>query len=56
MRETLKNYLAHFTDKITYCEQVIDNEALSALKEGLNMNILFWRDVQNKNLQFMMSW
>lgn len=48
--ETLKNYLARFTDEITYCEQVTDKEALSALKGGLNMNTLFWRDVRSKNL------
>ena len=47
--ETLKSYLARFTDEITYCEQVTDREALSALKGGLNMNTLFWRDVRSKN-------
>lgn len=31
--EMLKNYLARFTDEITYCEQVTDREAFLALKE-----------------------
>ncbi|CAI9762901.1 unnamed protein product [Fraxinus pennsylvanica] len=48
-RETLKSYLARFTDEITYCEQVTDKEALSAPKGGLNMNTLFWRNVRSKN-------
>lgn len=47
--KTLKNYLARFTDEITYCEQVTDKEAFSALKGGLNMNTRFWRDVRSKN-------
>ncbi|XP_022857368.1 uncharacterized protein LOC111378408 [Olea europaea var. sylvestris] len=47
--ETLKSYLTRFTDEITYCEQVTDREALSALKGGLNMNTLFWRDVRSKH-------
>ncbi|XP_022861271.1 uncharacterized protein LOC111381691 [Olea europaea var. sylvestris] len=47
--EKLKSYLARFTDEITYCEQVTDREALSALKDGLNINTLFWRDVRSKN-------
>lgn len=34
---------------MTYCMQVMDREALTALKEGLDMNSLFWRDVQNKD-------
>lgn len=48
--KTLKSYLERFTDKMTYCEQVTDREALSSLREGLNINTLFWRDVRNKNL------
>lgn len=47
--ETLKNYLARFTDEIIYCEQIADKEALLALNGGLNMSNLFWRDVRNKN-------
>ncbi|CAI9763835.1 unnamed protein product [Fraxinus pennsylvanica] len=43
--ETQKSYLARFSDEKTYCEQVTDKEALSAMKGGLNMNTLFWRDV-----------
>lgn len=45
----MKSYLAQVTDKMTYCEQVADKEALSTLKEGLNMSTLVKRDVQNKN-------
>lgn len=45
----LKSFLTCFTYEITYCVQVIDREALTALKGGLNMNSLFWRDVQNKD-------
>lgn len=47
--ETLKNYLARFTDEITYYEQVTDRDEFSALKGGLNMKILFC-DVWSKNL------
>lgn len=47
---TLKNCLTRFTEEITYCEQVTDRKALSALKEGLNLNTLFWRDVWSRNL------
>ncbi|KAL2531449.1 Uncharacterized protein Adt_04800 [Abeliophyllum distichum] len=32
-----------------FCKRITDVEALSALKEGLDMNLLFWRDVRNKN-------
>lgn len=39
--ENLKSYLTRFTNEMTYCEQVIDREALSALRRGLNMNTLF---------------
>lgn len=46
--ETLKSYLAHFTNEITYCRQVMDSEALSTLRGGLNINTLFWRDVRNR--------
>lgn len=46
--KTQKSYLVRFTDEITYCKQVMDREALSALKGGLNMNTLFWRDVRSK--------
>lgn len=45
----LKSFLTCFTYEITYCVQVIDREALTALKRGLNMNSLFWRDMQNKD-------
>lgn len=48
--ETLKSYLEKFTNEVTYCEQVTDREALSALRGGFNLNTLFWRDVRNKNL------
>lgn len=34
---------------MTYCEQVLDREALSILRGGLNMNTIFWRDVRIKN-------
>lgn len=47
--ETLKSYLVWFTDEMTYYAQVIDKEALSTLRGGLNMNFLFWRDVRNQN-------
>lgn len=43
--KTLKSYLAQFTNEMTYCEQVTKREALLALKGGLNMNTIFWRDV-----------
>lgn len=46
----LKNYLADFTDEITFCKQIIDKEALLALKESFNMNIMLGRKVGNKNL------
>lgn len=45
----MKSYLAQFTNERTYCEQVTDREVLSALRRGLNINILFWMDVRNKN-------
>ncbi|KAL2543282.1 Uncharacterized protein Adt_04260 [Abeliophyllum distichum] len=32
-----------------FCERITDAEALSALKEGLDMNLPFWRDIRNKN-------
>lgn len=47
--KSFESYLARFTDEIMYHEQVIDGKVLSALRDGLNMNTLFWRDVQNKN-------
>lgn len=34
---------------MTYCERVMNREALSALRGGLNMNTLSWRDVRNQN-------
>ncbi|XP_022868501.1 uncharacterized protein LOC111388069 [Olea europaea var. sylvestris] len=39
--ESLKSFLSRFTDEMTYCVQVTDREALSALRGGLNMNTLF---------------
>lgn len=47
--EALKTFLSRFTDEMTYCVQVTDREALTALRGGLDMNSLFWRDVQNKD-------
>ncbi|KAL2497703.1 Uncharacterized protein Adt_23253 [Abeliophyllum distichum] len=32
-----------------FCERITDAEALSALKERLDTNLPFWRDVRNKN-------
>ncbi|KAL2541512.1 Uncharacterized protein Adt_02490 [Abeliophyllum distichum] len=32
-----------------FYERITDDEALSALKGGLDMNLPFWRDVHNKN-------
>lgn len=49
VRKTLNIFLTCFIDEITYCEQITDREALSALRGGLNMNTLFWRGVQNRN-------
>ncbi|XP_022883682.1 uncharacterized protein LOC111400501 [Olea europaea var. sylvestris] len=47
--ESLKSFLSRFTDKMLYCVQVTDHEALSTLRGGLNMNTLFWKDVQNQD-------
>lgn len=34
---------------MTYFEQINNKEALSSLREDLNINTLFWMDVRNKN-------
>lgn len=47
--EALKSFLSRFTDEMTYCVQVTDREALTTLRGGLDMNSLFWRDVQNRD-------
>ncbi|XP_022880635.1 uncharacterized protein LOC111397904 [Olea europaea var. sylvestris] len=47
--ESLKSFLSRFTDEMMYCVQVTNREALSALRGGLNMNTLFWKDVQNQD-------
>ncbi|KAL2542246.1 Uncharacterized protein Adt_03224 [Abeliophyllum distichum] len=47
--EPLQSCLNCFNEKMHFCERVSDAEALSAFKGGLNMNLLFWRDVCNKN-------
>lgn len=44
-RKTMKSFLSHFIDEMTYYVQVTDREALSVLWGGPNMNTLFWRDV-----------
>lgn len=42
-------FLACFTNKRTCCVQITGSEALSSLIEWLNMNTLFWWDVQNQH-------
>lgn len=41
--KTLKCFVSRCTDEMTYCVQVTDYEALSALRECLNMNYFFGR-------------
>ncbi|KAL2475734.1 Uncharacterized protein Adt_36470 [Abeliophyllum distichum] len=45
--EPLQNYLSRFNEEMLFCERITDAEAISALKEGLDMNLSFWRDVRN---------
>ncbi|KAL2481184.1 Uncharacterized protein Adt_34150 [Abeliophyllum distichum] len=47
--EPLQSYLSCFNEEMLFCKRITDDEALSALKGGLDMNLPFWRDVRNKN-------
>ncbi|KAL2480780.1 Uncharacterized protein Adt_33746 [Abeliophyllum distichum] len=45
----LQSYLSQFNEEILFYERISDAEAISALKRRLDMNLPFWRDVQNNN-------
>ncbi|KAL2542750.1 Uncharacterized protein Adt_03728 [Abeliophyllum distichum] len=47
--DPLQSYLSRFSEEMPFCERITNAEALSSLKEGLDLNLLFWRDVRNKN-------
>ncbi|KAL2518057.1 Uncharacterized protein Adt_14304 [Abeliophyllum distichum] len=47
--EPLQSHLNYLNEEMLFCERISNTESLSALKRGLNMNLLFWRDVRNKN-------
>lgn len=47
--ESLKSFLTHFIDEMTYYVQVTNREVLTALRGELDMNSLFCKDVQNKD-------
>ncbi|KAL2541048.1 Retrotrans gag domain-containing protein [Abeliophyllum distichum] len=47
--EPLQSYLSRFNEEMLFYERIINAEALSALKGGLDMNLPFWRDVHNNN-------
>lgn len=44
-----KVFLKCFTNKMNTYEQVTNRKVLYALREGLDINSLFWSDVQNKD-------
>ncbi|KAL2532280.1 Ribonuclease H [Abeliophyllum distichum] len=48
--EPLQSYLSCFNKEMLFCKRISNAEAHSALKEILDMNLLFWRYVRNKSL------
>ncbi|KAL2542078.1 Uncharacterized protein Adt_03056 [Abeliophyllum distichum] len=45
--ESLKSYLARFTEEMHNCKNITEVEMFTTFKEGLDVGSMFWRDVRN---------